>query len=150
MKQKTLLAAAAGFLAVLFGAIPVRAWDVERKQGWNPKAGLDVLQPGYNLSGDAHKFHVTVAGAHVSFFRLGRFRLPSLGTDFQARFTETPSQGTSVSGHWLLTSGIKFLVEEDPINGESGLHAKGFYDTRSDPDPRVGRWGFVVGVYFGF
>jgi hypothetical protein len=136
---------------VVAGTVPSQAEEA-RGGVWNPAVGGDLLQPGYNLSGDSREFHLTLIGVHASFFRLGRFRFPSVGLDFQARAFKTRGPEEYIwSGHWLATSGIAFAVnEKDQWNPEQGVHAKAYYDLRKDRDPRVGRWGVVVGYYASF
>jgi opacity protein-like surface antigen len=149
--KKTLLAAAAGFLAVVAVAVPAWADEQPKQNLWQPAGAADFFQPGYNLTGETNRFHFTLAGVHASFLRVGRFRFPTVGLDFQLRTTRRPASDNILTGHWLATAGASFVLNEaDRGLPEDGFHAKAFYALRDDPDPRIGRWGITVGYYFGF
>ena len=145
-------------LAAVLALTSALAGAGDKTGAWSPAAGLDLLQPGYNLAGSPRQFHLTLIGVHCSPFRVGRFRLPSVGLDFQARTAATHDTNERVwSGHFLFTSGIAYIVEErkkfddgSARNPERGIHAKAFYDTRKDRDTRIGRWGITVGYFFSF
>lgn len=147
-------------LVVALCATPTLAAETSSSV-WSPQFGLDILQPGYNLQGSTRSLHLTLGGAHLSLLRIGQLRFPTVGLDYQLRFSEHPGVTglydpySSQLGFFLLSTGVKYRVNDSsPVEGgpgnEWGIHVKGQYATRVDPDPRVGRWGITTGVYFGF
>lgn len=144
-------------LTVLFMSTGAVA-EEPRHTLWSPQFAVDVAQPGYNRAGTSRQLHLTLAGVDVSLLRAGRFRFPTAGLDFQVRFNEERSEYETYYhklGFFLLSSGVKVIIDDGKDargydNGEIGIHIKGQYATRVDPDPRVGRWGVAAGVYLTF
>ncbi|HXK35981.1 MAG TPA: hypothetical protein VJ553_00155 [Candidatus Paceibacterota bacterium] len=144
-------------MALFLAASLVSAGDAPSSV-WSPQFGVDFLQPSYNLQGVSREFHTTLLGANVSLLRVGRFRFPTAGLDLQVRFNQDEGIDHPYHklGFFLLSSGVKYIIRNDSTNAwgyhktEVGIHIKGQYATRVDPDPRVGRWGIATGIYLTF
>jgi hypothetical protein len=143
------------FVGLLFAASLVVAGE-EQQSAWAPQFGVDVLQPSFNVAGSVKQPHVTLAGAHLSLFRTGRFRYPTAGLDFQVRLHEDAvEQKYWRLGFFLFSTGVKYVLSEKQRASygavkEWGIHFKVQIANRADPDPHIGRVGFATGVYIGW